>query len=66
MTDNNFLELADRVYKVVKDKYFTKDTSIESQENDTVNETDLLIPPGIYLFKVNSRNTRTRCEICSS
>ena len=54
MTDNNFLELADRVYKVVKDKYFTKDTSIESQENNTVNETDLLIPPGIYLFKVNS------------
>ena len=22
-------------------------------------------PAGIYLFKVNSRNTRTRCEICS-
>ena len=20
---------------------------------------------GIYMFKVNSRNTRTRCEICS-
>ena len=65
MTDNNFSELADRVYKV-KDKYFTKYTSIESQENDIVNETDLLIPPGIYLFKVNSRNTRARSEICSS
>ena len=24
-----------------------------------------LIPVGIYLFKVNSRNTRTRCKICS-
>ena len=23
------------------------------------------IPAGIYLFKVNNRNTRTRCEICS-
>ena len=23
------------------------------------------IPDGIYLFKVNNRNTRTRCEICS-
>ena len=23
------------------------------------------IPAGIYLLKVNSRNTRTRCEICS-
>ena len=22
-------------------------------------------PAGIYLLKVNSRNTRTRCEICS-
>ena len=22
-------------------------------------------PAGIYLFKVNSRNTRTMCEICS-
>ena len=22
-------------------------------------------PGGIYLFKVNNRNTRTRCEICS-
>ena len=24
-----------------------------------------LIPAGIYLFKVNNRKTRTRCEICS-
>ena len=23
------------------------------------------IPAGIYLFKVNNRNTRTRCKICS-
>ena len=23
------------------------------------------IPAGNYMFKVNSRNTRTRCEICS-
>ena len=22
-------------------------------------------PAGIYFFKVNNRNTRTRCEICS-
>ena len=25
----------------------------------------LVNPAGIYLFKVNNRNTRTRCEICS-
>ena len=24
------------------------------------------IPAGIYLLKVNNRNTRTRCEICST
>ena len=24
-----------------------------------------LIPAGIYLLKVNNRNTRTRCETCS-
>ena len=24
-----------------------------------------LNPAGIYLFKVNNRNTRARCEICS-
>ena len=24
-----------------------------------------LIPAGIYLLKVNNKNTRTRCEICS-
>ena len=23
------------------------------------------IPVGIYMFKVNNRNTRIRCEICS-
>ena len=25
----------------------------------------VFIPAGIYLLKVNNRNTRTRCEICS-
>ena len=24
-----------------------------------------ILPLGIYMFKVNNRNTRTRCEICS-
>ena len=27
--------------------------------------TKMLISAGIYLLKVNNRNTRTRCEICS-
>ena len=25
----------------------------------------IAFPAGIYLLKVNNRNTRTRCEICS-
>ena len=24
----------------------------------------IIVPAGIYLLKVNNRNTRTRCEIC--
>ena len=24
-----------------------------------------IFPAGIYLLKVNNRNTRTRCEVCS-
>ena len=26
---------------------------------------ETVFPAGIYLLKVNNRNTRTRCEICS-
>ena len=25
----------------------------------------LLLPAGIYVFKVNNRNARTKCKICS-
>ena len=32
--------------------------------NSTCKEVNLF-PAGIYLLKVNNRNTRTRCEICS-
>ena len=34
------------------------------EETDTFTST-VTSPSGIYLFKVNNRNTRTRCEICS-
>ena len=30
-----------------------------------VESNEILNPVGIYLLKVNNRNTRTRCEICS-
>ena len=34
--------------------------------DDTDNERNLIgYPAGNYMFKVNNRNTRLRCEICS-
>ena len=44
-----------------------------NQQNDTENVKKMIseyknrpsIPVGIYLLKVNNRNTRIRCEICS-
>ena len=40
------------------------------ENDDDYNEVFLskiivVFPVGIYLLKVNTRNTRTRCEICS-
>ena len=37
------------------------DCVIESSNQKDVKQD----PAGIYLLKVNNRNTRTRCEICS-
>ena len=34
------------------------------EQGDTIQSFDLY-PVGIYLLKVNTRNTRIRCEICS-
>ena len=40
-------------------------------EKTVLHESNLILsfnsqtPASIYLFKVNNRNTRTRCEICS-
>ena len=41
--------------KMIKHKFFD-----EKQQQKNAN------PVGIYMFKVNNRNTRTRCEICSN
>ena len=30
-----------------------------------IKSTIYTVPAGNYMFKVNNRNTRTRCEICS-
>ena len=40
--------------------------SFEHKHLSSVFETlKTTIPAGNYMFKVNNRNTRTRCEICS-
>ena len=41
------------------------DTELDSLEKET-KKWKIIVPAGIYLLKVNNRNTRTRCEICSS
>ena len=38
----------------------TEKTTLLSLQNISLNT-----PAGIYLLKVNNRNSRTRCEICS-
>ena len=50
-------------YKVV----ITRKVSKRKRGKSTVLHIDLkcIVPAGIYMFKVNNRNTRTRCEICS-
>ena len=48
--------------KYVVTNGFTKNTSCK---NLVFIKLDCRNPAGIYLLKVNNRNTRTRCEICS-
>ena len=45
------------MYLVIIEKY--------SQRNDFSGSQMFLNPAGIYLLKVNNKNTRARCEICS-
>ena len=40
-------------------------TTIPGSRRLKVKNTEQDKPVGIYLLKVNNRNTRTRCEICS-
>ena len=43
----------------------TKRYNGASQINSSIKTKDYSIPVVIYLLKVNNRNTRRRCEICS-
>ena len=51
--------LQENTLQILKYSYFDSFWSIQSASDP------FPIPAGIYLLKVNNRNTRTRCEICS-
>ena len=38
---------------------------IRTKQNTIIKNNNITFPVNIYLFKVNKRNTRKRCEICS-
>ena len=56
----NTSNISNSIEKVIK-KY--KKRSVDSMSDKMISSVSN--PAGIYLFKVNNRNTRTRCEICS-
>ena len=37
----------------------------ETGQNSISTSNNASVPAGMYLLKVNNKNTRTRCEICS-
>ena len=46
----------------VSQRYFL---NIISEDTVAMTKSSIFLPAGIYLLKVNNRNTRTRYEICS-
>ena len=47
-------------------KYWSEIESISMSEHKVTNHYNgYLFPAGNYMFNVNNRDTRTRCEICS-
>ena len=45
-----------------QNREINKEIRVQTDQEFEQNEIN---PTGIYLLKVNNRNTRTRCEICS-
>ena len=41
------------------------DSTTRIYNSNLLDKISCMYPAGNYMFKVNSRNTRTRCEICS-
>ena len=62
---------ADTDVLLLYSKYMVKRRWVLRYENEKCADTETVssclgkYPVGIHLFKVNNRNTRTRCEICS-
>ena len=57
-------DIQTNIKKVAPNLYLVKSKS----KQDVVYTVDMTIgrcPAGNYMFKVNKRNTKTRCEICS-
>ena len=42
-----------------------KDTYFKEHQRTAASKNKSNFPAGVYLLKVNKRNTRTKCEICS-
>ena len=40
-------------------------TLFKDHNQSAVNTRELNLPAGTYMFRVNNRTTRARCEICS-
>ena len=49
---------------LIKLNFFLHERKVKQKVKYPENE-KRIYPVGIYLLKVNNRNTRTRCEICS-
>ena len=49
----------------VKSQCFSLITEFNYFSKNTIREGEGQIPAGIYMFKVNNRNTTKWCEICS-
>ena len=53
------------VFTVALDRYFLEMTAEETTAMNKFIINIITNPVKIYLFKLNNRNTRKRCEICS-
>ena len=73
LSPNNITPVDESGYKIIDSSALKEILSCNGEKTGRVeirykkngHSTVLLHPAGNYMFKVNNRNTRTRCEICS-